>query len=262
MTRSTGTWRSANMATIGFIGAGHIGSTVARLAVAAGYDVVLSNSRGPETLNELVEELGPRARAATPAEAAAAAELVVVAFRSKAYRQLPVEPLAGKPVIDTNNYVPEFDGSIPEFESGTTVSALVQQHLHSAHVVKAFSNIYFQHLASLSRPAGSPDRSAVAIAGNDANAKAAVTAFLDRIGYDTVDIGPLAEDWRLRPGTPAYGVPYGDGRPDFWASGPEPVNAQQLRNAVTAADAQLGDRAGKLPEGYDHGSGAVAATEQ
>ncbi|MEU6204794.1 NAD(P)-binding domain-containing protein [Micromonospora musae] len=255
-------WRSSSMSTIGFIGAGHIGSTVARLAVAAGYDVVLSNSRGPETLKELVDALGPRARAATPAEAAAAADLVVVAFRSKAYRELPVEPLAGKPVIDTNNYVPEFDGSIPEFEDGTTVSARIQQHLHSAHVVKAFSNIYFQHLGSLSRPAGASDRSAIAIAGDDADAKAAVTEFLDRVGYDTLNIGPLAEDWRLRPGTPAYGVPYGDGRADFWASGPEPAGTEQLRSAVAAADEQLGERAGKLPEGYDHTIGAVHPSER
>src|SRR5690348_18323058 len=100
------------MTTIGLIGSGHIGSTVARLAVAAGHDVVLSNSRGPETLADLVADLGPRARAATPAEAAAAGDVVVVSVPLKAYREVPVEPLRGKVVIDTNNYYPQRDGRI------------------------------------------------------------------------------------------------------------------------------------------------------
>ena len=101
------------MATIGIIGAGHIGAQVARLAVANGYDVVISNSRGPETLSPLVAELGPRARAATPVEAARAGDIVVVSVPLKNYRDVPLEPLAGKIVIDTNNYYPERDGHIP-----------------------------------------------------------------------------------------------------------------------------------------------------
>ncbi|MFC7103750.1 NADPH-dependent F420 reductase [Nonomuraea rubra] len=106
------------MTTIAFIGSGHIGGTVARLSVAAGYDVVLSNSRGPETLKDLVAELGPRARAATPAEAAAAGDLVVVSIPLRAYRDVPVEPLAGKPVLDTNNYYPQRDGNLPSSTTG------------------------------------------------------------------------------------------------------------------------------------------------
>src|SRR2546430_4674813 len=101
-----------DMTTVGLIGSGHIGGTVARLAVAAGYDVVLSNSRGPDTLKELVDELGPRARAGTVAEAAAAGDLVVVSIPLRAYRSVPAEPLAGKPVIDTNNYYSQRDGNI------------------------------------------------------------------------------------------------------------------------------------------------------
>src|SRR3954469_12475425 len=113
------------MTTLGLIGSGHIGSTVARLAVAAGYNVVLSNSRGPETLSALVAELGPRARAATPAEAAAAGDVVVVTVPLRAYRSVPVEPLAGKVVIDTNNYYPDRDGRIAEIDNGSaTVSGL------------------------------------------------------------------------------------------------------------------------------------------
>src|SRR3954470_7450651 len=203
------------MTTIGLIGSGNIGSTVARLAVNAGYDVVLSNSRGPETLADLVAELGPNARAATATQAATAGDLVVVTVPFKAYRAVPVEPLAGKPVIDTNNYYPRRDGTFAELDSGRlTSSELLQDHLVGAHVVKGFNNIHFKHLANLARAAGAPDRSALAIAGDDPAAKEAVTAFFDAIGYDVVDAGPLAEGWRFQVAQPAYGKPYyGDADP-------------------------------------------------
>lgn len=193
------------MSTIGIIGSGRIGGTVARLAVAAGHDVVVSNSRGPETLADLVTELGSHARAATPADAARAADLVVVSVPLRAYPDLPVEPLAGRTVIDANNYNPDRDGHIAELDNGSaTSSELLQRHLTGAHVVKAFNNIFFQTLRTLPRPAGAADRTALPIAGDDADAKAAVTAFLDSIGYDTVDAGPLAEGRRWQPGTPGY----------------------------------------------------------
>ena len=197
------------MTTIGLIGSGNIGSTLARLAVAAGHNVVLSNSRGPETLKDLVAELGPTAKAGTAAEAATAGDIVVVTVPLKAYRDVPAEPLVGKVVIDTNNYYPERDGVFPELEDGsTTTGELLQQHLAAAHVVKAFNNIYFPHLATLGRPAGAPDRSALPIAGDNAAAKQAVTEFLDSIGYDAVDIGPLAENRRTQGDTPVYMTPY------------------------------------------------------
>ncbi len=198
-----------SMTTIGLIGSGNIGSTVARLAVDAGYDVVLSNSRGPETLSDLVAELGEHASAATAAEAAAAGDLVVVTVPLKAYRDVPVTPLAGKVVIDTNNYYPERDGNIPELDAEmTTTSEMLQAHLPSSCVVKGFNNIYFKHLGALARPAGSDDRSALAIAGDDAAAKQSVTEFLDRIGYDTHDVGPLSEGWRFQRDTAAYAPAY------------------------------------------------------
>src|SRR5262245_11129675 len=129
------------MATIGLIGAGHIGSQIARLAVANGYDVVISNSRGPETLSGLVAEAGPGARAATPNEAARAGEMVVVTIPLKNYQTVPVEPLAGKVVIDTNNYYPDRDGHIPELDNeSTTTSELLQAHLPKSKVVKAFNH--------------------------------------------------------------------------------------------------------------------------
>jgi predicted dinucleotide-binding enzyme len=220
------------MTTIGFIGSGNIGGTVARLAVAAGHDVVLSNSRGPETLTGLVAELGPRARAATAAGAATAGDLVVVSVPLKAYRDLPVAELAGKVVLDTDNYYPERDGPIAELDEGKRTSAeLEQEHLAPARVVKVFNNIFFRHLASLARPAGAADRTALTIAGDDAEAKRAATAFLDSIGYDTVDVGTLADSWRVEPGQPAYGPPYGS----FEDPAGTPAPASKVRAAVDAA---------------------------
>jgi predicted dinucleotide-binding enzyme len=199
------------MTTVGFIGSGHIGGTVARLSVAAGHQVVLSNSRGPETLKDLVAELGPLARAATGPEAAQAGDLVVVSIPFHAYASVPAGPLAGKVVLDTCNYYPSRDGQIAILdERGQTSSELLQQHLKGASVVKVFNNIFSAHLLSLSRPATAADRSYLPISGDDAAAKAAVTEFLDSIGYGAVDAGSLAASWRQEPGTPVYGPPYGE----------------------------------------------------
>ena len=195
------------MTTIGFIGSGHIGSTLARLAIDAGYDVVLSNSRGPGTLADVVGKLGPSARAATVDEAAAAGEIVVVTIPLKAYEAVPVEPLAGKVVIDTNNYYPQRDGRFPELDAETTTtSELLQRHLPDSRVVKAFNHIYFEDLATQGQPAGTPGRRALAIAGDDADAKKTVGALIDEFGFDVVDAGPLAEGWRYQRDTPAYVV--------------------------------------------------------
>lgn len=194
------------MPTIGLIGAGRIGSQIARLAVANGYDVVLSNSRGPETLNALVAELGPRARAATPAQAAKAADIAVVTIPLKNYRSVPVEPLAAKVVIDTNNYYPQRDDHILELDDeSTTTSELLQAHLPTSKVVKGFNHIYAAQLTTDGRPAGATDRRALAIAGDDATAKATVARLMDEFGFDVVDAGPLKEGWRIQRDTPGYG---------------------------------------------------------
>ncbi|RIV38427.1 NADPH-dependent F420 reductase [Micromonospora radicis] len=222
------------MATVGLIGSGHIGGTLARLAVHAGYEVVLSNSRGPETLTDLVDELGPQASAGTVDAAARAGDLVVVTIPLKAYRSVPVAPLAGKVVIDTNNYYPQRDGQIPELDEGTaTSSELLQRHLPEARVVKAFNNIFFKHLSALARPTGAADRSALPIAGDDAEAKTAVTAFLDRIGYDAVDAGTLAEGRRFQPDTPAYGTIYSADPANLEREAP--ADADVVRTALTEA---------------------------
>ena len=194
------------MKTIGLIGAGHIGSQVARLAAKSGFDVVISNSRGPDTLSALVAELGPRARAATPADAAKAGDIVVVTIPLKNYRSVPVAPLVGKIVIDTNNYYPERDGHIPELDNETTTTAeLLQSHLPQSKVVKAFNHIYAAQLTTDGLPAGAKNRRALVIAGNDREAKASVTHLLDQFGFDTVDAGPLSEGWRIQRDTPGYG---------------------------------------------------------
>lgn len=221
------------MTTIGIIGAGNIGSTVARLAVDAGHDVVISNSRGPQTLADLVEQLGPRARAATKEEAAEAAELAVVTVPLKALPDLPAAPLAGKVVMDTLNYYPERDGHVAGLDDeSTTTSEMVQAHLADSLVVKAFNNIYFEHLATLGRPAGDPERSALVIASDQEGPKREVAAFLDSIGYDAFDGGSLADSWRFQRDTAAYAGLYVEG--DDWST-PVPADADRVRDHLAAA---------------------------
>ncbi|MFC5675819.1 NADPH-dependent F420 reductase [Aeromicrobium endophyticum] len=212
------------MTTIGLIGSGHIGSQIARAATAHGHDVVLSNSRGPETLGDLVAELGPRARAATPAEAAAAGDIVVVTIPLKAIGTVPVEPLDGKVVIDTNNYYPQRDGHVAALDDGSTTSSqLLQDRLPGSHVVKAFNHIAFADITDHAQEPGTDDRRALAIAGDDEGAKATVASLIDELGFDVVDLGTLAESWRIQPDTPGYG-------PRLTADG--------MRDALAAAQPQ------------------------
>jgi predicted dinucleotide-binding enzyme len=176
--------------------------------VDAGHDVVLSNSRGPETLADLVSELGEHARAGTTEEAAAAGDLVVVTIPFKAYRDVPPAPLAGKTVLDTINYYPQRDGHIAALDDGTaTSSELLQQHLPASRVVKAFNAIGAAHLRTQSRSRDDVNRRALPIAGDDRDAKDLVTSLIDEIGFDVVDAGPLAEGWRFQRDTWAYLVP-------------------------------------------------------
>jgi predicted dinucleotide-binding enzyme len=195
-----------DLRTIGTIGAGNIGTAVARLAVAAGYDVVLSNSRGPQTLTDLVAELGPRASADTAEGAATRGDLVVVTIPLHAISSVPVEPLAGKIVVDTNNYYPGRDGQIAELDDHSETSAgLLQRHLPASHVVKAFNHIGAAELQSEGTPAGAGGRRALAVYGDDTAAVETVSRWLDELGYDAVVGGTLAESWRIEPGTPGYG---------------------------------------------------------
>ncbi|MFD4669953.1 NADPH-dependent F420 reductase [Lentzea sp. NPDC058450] len=201
--------------TLALIGSGNVGGAIAKLAVDAGWTVVLSNSRGPETLAELVASLGDRATAATAEEAVAKSDLVVVSVPLLAYRNLPADQLAGKIVIDAINYYPQRDGDIAELESGElTESGLLQRALPGARVVKAFNNIVFRHLADLPRPSGSPDRATLPIAGDDESAKAEVTRLLDDLGFDALDYGTLADSWRSERDMPAYVAPYHEPAPE------------------------------------------------
>jgi predicted dinucleotide-binding enzyme len=192
---------------IGLIGSGRIGSALARLSVDHGYEVILSNSRGPDTLAPVVAELGPLARAGTVEQAGAEGDLVVVTIPLKAYATVPADLLYGKIVIDTNNYYPDRDGHFDELDDGSTTSSeLLAEHLSGSFVVKAFNSIYFEDLASKGLPAGTPGRRALPIAGDDSEAKRIVTDFINACGFDAVDAGPLAEGRRFQPDTAAYNV--------------------------------------------------------
>ena len=150
----------------------------------------------------------------------------------KAFPNLPAAPLAGKTIIDTCNYGPERDGHIPELDSNAlTSSELLLRYIPDAMLVKAFNNIYYKHLRSLARPAGAADRSYLPIAGNSERAKAAVSDFIDSIGYDVVDAGPLADSWRQATGTPVWGTPYGP----YSNEKGQPVSEDVIRAALATA---------------------------
>jgi predicted dinucleotide-binding enzyme len=193
------------MPTLGIIGSGNIGAAVARLAVAADIDVVIANSRGPQSLTGLVEELGPRATAGTVEQAARAGKETLLSIPLSAYHSLPADLLRDRTVLDTGNYYPYRDGRIAELDSEeVTTTELAQQLLPGALLVKAFNNILAHHIPQLARPAGAPDRSALPVAGNDSGAKARAAELIDRLGFDTVDAGTLDESWRFEPESGAY----------------------------------------------------------
>lgn len=187
---------------MGIIGSGPIGSAIARLAVAAGSEVLLSNSRGPESLTELIDELGPLAQAGTSSEAAVFGEIPVLAVPLGAYRDLPIDALAGKTVLSTGNYYPHRDGRIEQLdELESTTAEYEQSLLPGSVIVKVFNNIIFHHIPAL---AHSTPRTALPVAGDDAEAKASVSQIVTALGFDPVDAGTLAESWRFEPESGAY----------------------------------------------------------
>ncbi|MEH2012670.1 NADPH-dependent F420 reductase [Nostoc sp.] len=213
---------------IGVIGAGFIGRTVASLAVKQDHQVMLSNSRGPETLASTVMAIG--CKAGTVEEAAKFGDIVVVAIPLKNYQSVPSKPLSGKIVVDSNNYYPERDGHIPDLDSKkTTTSELLAEHLPDSKVVKAFNAILAVDLAQDGRPSGSPDRRALPIAGDDADAKKLVSDLLDQFGFDVVDVGVLSEGWRFERAKPAYCVRF---------------DSTGLKQALSSADPNI-----DMPEG-------------
>lgn len=191
---------------IGIIGAGNIGGNVAKLFAKAGHETAIANSRGPETLAELIDEIGGDAKAVTVEEAASFGEIVFVSIPFGKYKDLPADVLAGKIVIDSNNYYPDRDGHFAELdESKTTSSEMLAEHLKGAKIVKAFNTIWFEHLktqgdAQLPRS----ERRAIFIAGDDREAKKTVSNLIEEIGFAAVDTGDLADGVSQQPGTAIY----------------------------------------------------------
>lgn len=214
---------------IGIIGAGFIGRAVAQLVIAAGHEVMLSNSRGPQSMSSVLSAIAG-SKVGTVEEVTDFGEVVLVAIPFKYYPSVPAMRLKGKIVLDANNYYPERDGRIAALDRfETTTSRLLAEHLRYSRVVKVFNAILAQDLTQDSRPKAAPDRRALPIAADDAAAKALVIKLLDRIGFDAVDAGTLDESWRFERAKPAYCIP---------------LDKQGLKVALAAARREI-----ELPDG-------------
>lgn len=231
---------------IGIIGTGQIGGAIARLAVKAGYNVIVSNSQGPESLAGFVKELGSKARAATADIAALEGDIVVLATPLKAYESLQPELYKGKVVVDTMNYYPFRENQIPVLDEGKiTSSALVQNHLAGAKVVKALNTQDSIHLLINSSLHNDGKRTTLTVAGDDSSAKEKVMKFINDIGYNAIDIGTLADSWHMEPGTPIYVWPYAPNVPEemseaeqekFYSETPAtPISPDDARNLIAKA---------------------------
>ncbi len=195
------------MAIIGVIGAGHIGRNFSIAAIERGYDVVISNATGPDTLSDLVSELGPKASAATAAGAAAAGDFAIVAIPLPGTEAVPVQPLAGKIVLSTCNYFPKRDGRFADIDAGkTTVPGYLQEHLPSSNVIRAFNHLDAASIVSDGTPPGTPNRRALGYAGDDLGAKQLVAGLYEELGFDAVDVGGLDDAWRLDVDQPTFVV--------------------------------------------------------
>jgi len=193
------------MTRIGVIGAGHIGRSFSLAGIAQGYEIVIANNSAPETLVELVAELGPRASAASAAEAAEAGEFAILAIPLTGADKLPVDPLAGKVVLATCNYFAKRDGPIDELDSGEqTVPQYLQARLPTSKLVRAFNHLDAAAIASDGTPAGTPNRRALGYAGDDPGARKLAAALYEELGFDAVDVGGLAEAWRLDVDQPSF----------------------------------------------------------
>jgi 8-hydroxy-5-deazaflavin:NADPH oxidoreductase len=190
---------------IGIIGSGHVGGTLTRRFTELGHEVTVANSRGPQSLTELAQETG--AKPGTVDEAIAAGEVVVIAVPLAAVPDLPADAFRGKVVVDANNYYAQRDGEIEVIsDKQLTSSRWTAELLTDAQVVKAFNNIEATHLLDLGRASGDPQRIALPVAGDDADAKQTVMELVDELGFDPVDAGNLDESWRQQPDTPVYGT--------------------------------------------------------
>lgn len=224
------------MRRIGIIGSGAIGTAIARLAVAADYEVVIANSRGPESLAGFVAELGGQARAGDVRAAVEFADVPVLAVPLVAYPDLPADALAGRTILSTGNYYPSRDGRIARLDSLESTTAEYEQSLlPGTQIVKAFNNIVAHHIPLL---AHSQPRTALPIAGKDA-AKASASVIVEHLGFDPVDAGSLADSWRFEPESGAYTAIYAASatgfRQDFLADRGTPLPADRLRELLAAS---------------------------
>ena len=214
---------------IGIIGAGFIGQAVAQRFITAGHEVMLSNSRGPQTLKDVLVQI-PGVQVGTIKDAAAFGDVVLAAIPFNHYPTLPAEWFAGKTVLDANNYYPDRDGPIPTLDRfETTTSRLLAEHLFGASVVKVFNAILADDLDRDARPNTAHDRRALPVAADDAAAKALAIRLLDEVGFDAVDAGNLDESWRFERAKPAYCIP---------------LNKEALKTALAKAERRV-----ELPHG-------------
>ena len=220
------------MTTIGFIGSGKIGSTVARLAVEAGHEVVLSNSRGPETLADLVAELGTSGAGCDSPGGGGAGELVVVTIPLQGVPRRARGPARGKTVLDTINYYPQRDSHVAQLDDGRPSAANCCRHNCPGPSWSRCSTTSTSRTWPASAAGRRPGALGAGLAGDDEAAKAAVAGFLDSIGYDAHDAGPLAEGWRFQAGTPAYGAPYA---PEGMGGPGHPLPDARLAELLAAA---------------------------
>jgi predicted dinucleotide-binding enzyme len=191
---------------IGVIGAGHMGSTLARYFTAAEHEVMIANSGGPDTLRGLTFRLGDHGHAGTTGEAAEFGEIVVVSIPFRHFEQVPVEGTSGKTVIDTMNYVPQRDGHYPQLDNDrTTSSEMLQAHLPDTQVIKAFNAMRWDHLRDYGRPGGALTRYGIPVSGDNSAAKLTVIDLVDELGFEPVDAGDLAHGGRKhQPGSPVF----------------------------------------------------------
>ena len=194
--------------TVGILGAGKVGTVLARLALAAGHRVLISASGSADRIALIVDVLAPGAEALTTPEVIAGSDAVILALPLGKVRTLPTAALTGKLVIDAANHWEPVDGPLPEFtEDPRGTSEIVASLLPGARVVKAFSHLGYHDLDERGLPAGSPGRVALAIAGDDPADTAVVAALVDELGFDPVLTGPLETGRAFQSHTPAFGYP-------------------------------------------------------